>query len=331
MKYFPAIKFVAPYRIYLPDEFFEVMLDGKVAKVKAVPITPNFTAGTLEGHGPNIEISHDIFGSAGRTDFYTVLGEEINIDDQEWKRSVCDRDYELLKLALNYVNRVLTVYRDQDVDKTGATSFHVIELVRGDLSDISLVVVDSELNQVQNFSVNWPGYRRMGFGEAVVRDPVVVDAIRHYLSNGIAVPIERELLTSAQNHLWRQQLRLVPVEANTAFESYSYSALKRAVPETALPDSSDLFTKLQELEKVFLSKNSATSKCIENWFDISVPGWKGLINPSLKQWHGSCYELRNRVIHRGYNSVTMEEAEAALKATRVVISMIERLLLDSSS
>lgn len=325
---YPAVSFVAPYRIYVPDEFFHVLVDGRFVQVKAVPLPPIASLGGSQVDGQNVEIAHDIFGFAGRTRFYIVLDESINVDAEDWKGLICERDHEIVETALNVVNRLLAVYRDQDVNKIGVASFHVIELVRGDLSDISLVVVDDEFNQVTEFAVRWPGFRSMGFGDAVLREPQIVDAIRGHLASGIDIPIERELLTSARNHLWRQQLRLVPVEATTAFESYSFSALRRADPGNSLPDSSDAFKKLLELERVFSSAASANTKLFNNWFDPTQPGWKGLQNPALKRWHSSCYELRNKVIHRGYNSVTRAEAKAALTDTQSAIAMVEQCIAD---
>jgi hypothetical protein len=328
MNHHPAVSFVAPYRIYVPDEFFHALVDGRSAQVKAVPIPPIVSASASQVHGQNVEIAHDIFGFAGRTQFYIVLDENIDVGAQDWKKAICERDHEIVEIALNVVNRLLAVYRDQDVNRIGVASFHVVELVRGDLSDISLIVVDDELNQVPEFSVTWPGFRSMGFGDAVLREPQIVEAIRGHLASGTEISIERELLTSARNHLWRQQLRLVPIEANTAFESYAFSALKRADPGNTLPDSSDAIKKLLELERVFSSAAAENGKLFNSWFDPAQPGWKGLQNPALKRWHSSCYELRNKVIHRGYNSVTTAEANAALTDTQSAIAMVEQCIAD---
>jgi hypothetical protein len=120
----------------------------------------------------------------------------------EWQQVICQRDQELVEAALGVVNRLLAVYRDQDINKIGVSSFQVIELVRGDLSDISLVVVDDELRQITDFSITWPGFHSMGLGSAVERDSSVIQAIRGYLASGTEITIERELLTSARNHLW---------------------------------------------------------------------------------------------------------------------------------
>ena len=328
MNHYPAVSFVALFRIYVPDEFYHVLVDGRSAKVKAVPIPPIASGSASQVHGQNVEIAHDIFGFAGRTHFYIVLDETIDVGAQDWKKVVCQRDHEIVEKALYVANRLLAVYRDQDVNRIGVASFHVFEVIRGDLSDISLVVVDDELNQIPEFAVMWPGFRSMGFGDAVLREPQIVDAIRSHLASGIEIPIERELLTSARNHIWRQQLRLVPIEANTAFESYAFSALKRADPENTLPDSSDVIKKLLELESVFSSGAAENAKLFNIWFDPAQPGWKGLLNLALKRWHSSCYELRNKVIHRGYNSVTTAEANAALTDTQSAIAMVEQCIAD---
>ncbi|QLQ31483.1 MAG: hypothetical protein HZT40_07615 [Candidatus Thiothrix singaporensis] len=258
--------------------------------------------------------------------FYVVLDELIDVSDPGWKQAICDRDHELVAIALGAVNRMLAVYRDIDVNRIGASSFHVIELVRGDLSNISVVVVDETLNQISDFSVTWPGYRTMGFGEAITREPKVVDAIRTCLASGTEIPMERELLTSARNHHWRRQLRLVPVEANTAFESYAFSALKRAAPGAVFPDSIDVFRKLQELDSALANAAAVNSKTFTRWFDPAIQGWKGLLCAELKLWHSGCYELRNKVIHRGYNVVTEGEADAAIKHTMTAISMVENCI-----
>jgi hypothetical protein len=323
MSHHPAIQFIAPYRIYVPDEFFRVLIGSIAAHVKAVPLPPAGVAGASQIHGQNVEIVHDIFGFGGRTQFYVVLGETVDVSDSSWTKTVCARDGEFVEAALRAVNRLLAVYRDLDVNRIGVRSFHVIELVRGDLSDISLIVVDDELDQFGDFAITWPSYRTVGVGQAIMRDVAVIDAIRAQLASGSEISIERELLTSAQNHLWRRQLRLVPVEANMAFESYAYSALKRAAPSNTLPDSSDVFKKLQELDAALAAAASIKSKQFIRWFDATMQGWKGLRSVELREWHGNCYALRNKVIHRGYNAVTAAEADVAIKNTRAAIAMID--------
>lgn len=326
MSYHPAVSFVAPYRIYTTQEFFQVLVGGVAVRVKAVPLPPIASDTAPQVTGEDVEIAHDIFGFAGRTQFYVVLSEVVNTNDPDWKQEICSRDREFVAFALQAVNRLLAVYRDQDVNRIGVRSFHVIELVRGDVSDIKLVIVDDDFNQFPDFLVAFPGYGSMGLGGAVTRDSSITNAIRINLANGSEIPVERELLTSARNHLYRRQLRLVPVEANTAFESYTFSALKRADPGTALPDSSDVYKKLEELESVFVKAATSQAVSFTRWFDSSKPGWKGLLSAELKQWHINCYELRNKVIHRGYNAVTVAEAQESIAHTDEAIAMIEQCI-----
>ena len=40
MKHHPTVAFVAPYRLYLPIDFFDVLVDEQIARVKAVPLPP---------------------------------------------------------------------------------------------------------------------------------------------------------------------------------------------------------------------------------------------------------------------------------------------------
>lgn len=327
MTYHPAVTFIAPYRIYLPDEFFAVLGKNNTnSHVKAVPLPPLSNTGPSQVHGPNIEIRHDIFGFAGRTQYCVMLGEAIDTGRVDWKKDVCERDKEFVDAALEAVNRLLSVYRDRDINRIGVSSFHVIELVRDDLSDITLVVVDNELNQLPEPTVTWPGYRSIGIGDCVIRETSVIEKIRADLLSGAEIPIHREILTSAQNHLWRKQLRLVPVEANTAFESYAFSALKSIDPQNTLPDSSNLFEKLTALDSVFKSAAARNSLQYSDWFDQTIKGWKGLLVSPLKEWHVHCYELRNKIIHKGYNTVTQLEAKEALIKTRGAITFVEQCI-----
>lgn len=321
-----AVQFVAPYRIYVPDQFFTVKTDSGSVRVKAVPFPPIQSAGSTQVHGSNVEIIHDIFGFGGRTQFFVVLDQTVDLTDIAWKKKICDQDHATVAAALRAVNRVLEVYRDQDINRIGVRSFHALPLVRGDLSDISLVVVNDALDQVPDFSITWPGFRTMGFGESVVRDVNIASNIETHLKENIAVPIHRELMSSAQNYLWRGQYRLVPVEVNTAFETFSLSALLRIDPHNALPDTSDVYTKLTSLQTAISVVAQHNGQPPVVWFDSSIPGWKGLLNPELLQWHADCYALRNKVIHRGYNSVQKSEAKASIDATIGAMKYIEGFL-----
>lgn len=322
----PAVQFVAPYRVYIPDVFFAVRTNEGNVRVKAVPLPPIRSAGASQVHGAGVEIPHDIFGFAGRTMFFVLLSQAVDIADPAWKQKICGHDRALVDSSLRAVNRVLEVYRDKDVNSIGIRSFHVLPLVRSDLSDVRLVVVDDELNEIPDFAVSWPGFRTMGFGSTVQRDAKVTADITTYLRDGIPIPIHQELMSSAQNSYWRGQYRLVPVEANTAFETFALSALLRLDPQNSLPDSSDLLSKFNALEAAIVAHSRRRGTVPPAWFDRSIPGWRGLSCPELLEWHANCYSLRNRVIHRGYNSVTDAEASAALGSTSNVLTYVEGLI-----
>lgn len=329
--HYPVIEFVAPYRIYIPDRFFQVKADDGTIRIKAVPLPPIQSIGASQVHGTNIEIIHDIFGFAGRTKFCVVVGQTVDLTDATWKTKLCEQDNKLVDLALRAVNRLLEVYRDRDVNRIGVRSFHVLELVRGDLSDVRLVVVDDDLRVVPEFAISWPGFHSVGFGDAVLRDDSVISSIETYLIQNIPIPIERELLSSARNHLWRNQFSLVPIEANTAFETFAYSALLRVDPNASLPDTSDACTKLKSLQTAISLTAQKNTKGPVIWFDPSLDGWKGLVNPELLQWHNACYSLRNKVIHRGYNSVQQTEAQASLDASINAMSYIDTCISQATA
>jgi hypothetical protein len=101
-----------------------------------------------------VEILHDIFGYAGRTKFCLILDEEVDISSNEWRNAIANRDHEILVLAIAFTNRLLEVYRDRDKNGIGEDSFHIIPLVRADLSKIRIVVVDDDLNEFADFAIS---------------------------------------------------------------------------------------------------------------------------------------------------------------------------------
>lgn len=309
-----AIEFTAPFRIYLPERFFGVRLFGQGAQVKAVALPPVSVNSGVQVSGRNVEIPHDIFGFAGRTRFYVVLDQAIDTTHEDWKARVCADDHKILALAIKFVNRVLEVYRDSDRSSLGAESFHIVPLVRQDLSGVRIVVVDAELNEFPDFAITWPVFYSVGMGGAVDRPAQVVTEIENALLTGIPVPVERELVSSARNHMWRQLYRFVPVEVNTAFESFVPLVISKLDPLVNLPDTLDLYRKLLKLEGVISDRLTAKGEPALSWFSTPSDGWKTLIHPTLLRWHSDCYCLRNKIIHRGYNNVQREEADHALQA-----------------
>jgi hypothetical protein len=138
----PGVEFIAPFRIYLTEKFFTVNIESGNSLVKPIAIPPISTEEGVQVHGRQIEISHDIFGFAGRTKFAVMLDYEIDVKLANWKQAFSDKEAVFIDLALFSVNRMLEVYRDQDRNNLNEKSFHVIPLVRTDLSDIRLVAVD---------------------------------------------------------------------------------------------------------------------------------------------------------------------------------------------
>lgn len=318
----PGIEFIAPFRIYLPEEFFEVSFEGKTSVVKPSPLPPIYTIGT-QPHGSNIEISHDIFGYAGRTHFSVVLDEEIEIKSDNWKNEFLENEGRFINLAITFVNRMLEIYRDQDRNNLDEKSFHIIPLVKTDIYDIRLFAIDENLKEVDGFVVRKPSFHRVGFGNAVHRKPEITAEIKKWLKDGISLPIYRELMNSSLNYIWRGQYRLVPVEANTALESFIPEIIYLLNPNINRSELGNLYDKLLKLEGVLstLLLNSGFDSL--SWFSKPSDGWKTLVQSELKEWYDDCYSIRNRVIHEGYNKVTRQEAEKAYKAALSAINYIQ--------
>ncbi len=326
----PGIEFIAPFRIYLPEDFFEVTLEGRILLVKPIALPPIQVART-QAHGKNIEVSHDIFGYAGRTQFAVVIDEEIDIKSDNWKTDLADNEFRIIDLALMSANRMLEVYRDQDRNNLDEKSFHVMPLVKTDIYDIRLFALDENLNEIEGFVVREPSFHRVGFGPAVERKPEIVAEIRKLLKDGSSLPIYRELMNSALNYIWRGQYRLVPVEANTAFESFIPEIIHLLDPSINRSKLKDALPKLLKLEDILSVVLSNSNKNTVSWFTKPPKGWKTLTQNEFQKWYDDCYCLRNKVIHEGYNSVTRQEAikayEASLSAINYVQSEVRKIII----
>ena len=326
----PGIEFIAPFRIYLPEDFFEVTLEGRISLVKPIALPPIHVAGT-QAHEKNIEVSHDIFGYAGRTKFSVVLDEEIDVDSDNWKKNFLDNESKFIDFALLSVNRILEVYRDQDRNNLDEKSFHVIQLVKTDIYDIRLVAIDEKLNEIEGFVVRKPSFHRVGFGAAVERKPEIIAEIRKLLKDGSSLPIYRELMNSALNYIWRGQYRLVPVEANTAFESFIPEIIHLLDPHANRSELKNLYTKLLRLEDILSTALSNSIMNTVSWFTKPPDGLKTLAQSEFQKWHDDCYRIRNKVIHEGYNKVTRQEAikayEASLSAINYVQSEVRKIII----
>ena len=319
----PGIEFIAPFRIYLPEEFYEIALENKVHLVKPSALPPVKIDEGTQVHGKNIEISHDIFGYAGRTKFSIIIDEEVDIESGSWKQDFADNESTFIDEAVVAVNRMLDVYRDQDRNNLNEKSFHVIPLVKSDLYDFRLVAVDKLFNEINGFVIRKPSFHRVGFGEAVERKPEVISAISKLLKDGTPIPVYRELLNSALNYIWRGQYRLVPVEANTALESFIPEIIHLLDPSVNRSELTNLYKKLLKLEDVLSVSLDRKKQGTISWFTKPPNGWKTLVQHELKNWYDNCYCLRNKVIHEGYNNVSRKDAIEAYESTLIAINYVQ--------
>jgi hypothetical protein len=149
----------------------------------------------------------------------------------------------------------------------------------------------------------------------------VIANIEALLTSGDVIPIQRELISSAQNHLWRGVYRLVPVEVNTAFESFVPEMITKIDPTVNIVPLRDLYSKILKLQEVLSTALSATGTA--SWFSAPSGGWRTLTDQKLAAWYSDCYLLRNRVIHEGYSTVTQSEAQASLDSMLIARKYIE--------
>jgi hypothetical protein len=319
----PGVEFIAPFRVYVPEEFFEVQLEGKTFLVKPVPLPPATLSEGVQVHGKDIEISHDIFGYAGRTKFSVVIDLEIDISCTNWKNTFCDNEALYIKMSLSSVNRFLEVYRDQDKNGLGEKSFHIIPLVKSDLYNFRLVAIDEQFNEVEDFAIMMPAFHRMGFGTAVQREPEITNNIKMLLKSGNSIPIYKDLLYSALNYIWRGQYRLAPVEANTAFENFLPEIIYRIDQNFNRSEILNLYDKLIRLQGILSLKLINSGYSSVAWFTNPPTGWKTLHQQELKTWYDDCYLLRNKVIHEGYNGVSKEDAVKAYEGAITAINYVE--------
>lgn len=318
----PGVEFTSPFRIYLPEEFFEVKIDNETTLVKPIALPPIHTQGT-QVHGKNIEISHDIFGYAGRTRFVVVVDKNVNNNAHNWKKNFLEQESNYVDLALKSVNRMLEIYRDQDRNNLNEKSFHIIRIVKTDIYDIRIFAVDENIKQIDNFVVTRPSFHRVGFNDAVKRNPEIIKEIKMFLKEGTPLPIYRELLNSALNYIWRGQYRLVPVEANTAFESFIPGAILLLDKKEKRSKEKTLLNKLLKLEDILYSALGDSKQNAISWFDRPLMGWKSITHSAFLKWYNDCYKLRNKVIHVGYKDVTKKEAIKSYEASWEAIDYIQ--------
>lgn len=325
--YNPAVSFVIPFRIYLPENFYEVKIGSREFKVKPQRLPPLKTAQDIEVLGNNVEFLHDIFGYAGRTLFYVLLDYQVDMSTEEDKGNFVKRDKLFINDAVVVINRLLEVYRDQDKNSLGEKSFHITPIVLADISDIRIVLVKDNA-EVQGISVRIPSLRPISFGVATQRSAEVISEITELLRGGTKIPIYREILSSSMNTIWRGLYRLSPVESNTAFEAFISEITLLLDSSTVLPEN--LFGKLVLLESVLNRKFASKSLAVISWFTPEKNGWKSILDPVLISWKDKCYELRGKIIHEGYSQVTLREAvdshETSLGAINYIQGLVQRII-----
>lgn len=274
-------------------------------------------------HGTNIEISHDIFGYAGRTKFTIIIDEEIDIGSEKWQNDFVDNESLFIDVGLMSANRMLEVYRDQDRNNLDEKSFHIIPLVKNDLYDFRIVAVDQRLNEIKGFVIRKPAFHRVGLGATVERKPEIISSIMKLLKDGTSLPVYRELLNSAINYVWRGQYRLVPVEANTALESFIPDIIHLLDPSVDRSALTNLYKKLLKIEDVLSVALTRSNQNTISWFTKPPDGWKTLAQCEMKKWYDDCYCLRNKVIHEGYNNVSRQDAIKAYEGSLSAINYVQ--------
>lgn len=323
-----GVSFIIPFRVYIPENFYEVRIGDKQNIIKPQVLPPIKIGQGLEAHGANIEFSHDIFGYAGRTLCYILLDQQIDISTEVGKKDFAEKDQIFIQDAVIVVNRFLEVYRDQDKDSLGHTSFHIIPIAISDISDIKVFPVKEDKSEEQSICIRIPRLSTMGFRTATKRSAEVISEIAKLLKNGTEIPVYRELLSSSMNAIWKGQYRIAPVEANTAFEAF-VDEITLLLESPMLPDN--LFDKIVLLESVLNHKLTSKSLAAISWFTPQKNGWKSLLDSTLINWKEKCYELRNKVIHKGHSQVTLNEAKDSYEASLQAIAYIRgitRIILE---
>ena len=130
-------------------------------------------------------------------------------------------------------------------------------------------------------------------------------------------------MNSALNYIWRGQYRLVPVEANTAFEGFIPEIIYLLDPKVNRSELVNTYTKLLKLEGILSATLSSSGHNSISWFTKPPDGWKTLFKNELKKWHEDCYSLRNKVIHEGCSTVSKQEAIEAYKSAQSAIMYVQ--------
>lgn len=317
----PLVSFEIPYRLYLPEGVLPVKLNDGLygVQIDYAPVG-QVQNGIVAPSGPNVEYSRDVFGYAGRSHVHVIIPEQVDVLSDEGKKRFCDNEEKYISAALAAVNRVVEIYAQFDVNKLGEPSVHVLSITKRYITNTSLIAVDEELNQVSDLAVMLPiGFRPVSQGD-VKRTDEVSRRILRYLADGKNVHIYRQLITGALGNLWRQVYRLVPIEASTAVEAFLPLAIERIDASVTVDPELYVYEKLRLLQSTINAKIPAEKQL--SWFAPGTKGWKGLSSTEITDWHGKCYEMRNKIIHRGYSDVTHKDAQDAINSATILINYI---------
>ncbi|WP_459482092.1 hypothetical protein [Clostridium saccharoperbutylacetonicum] len=322
---FVCVEFIIPFRIYLPEKFYKVNLKGRFFNVKPIPIVPESVSDGVNFCGKDLELNHDIFGYAGRTKFIIILDYKLSQNSENDKNFFFDNEQCFLDESISAVNRVLEVYGDMDRNNMNEKSFHIIPIVKYDLNTLRIILVDENFDKIEGISIFKPVSSTISLNDVVERKKDVIDDIEQILLEGTIIPIYRILINSSLNYIWRGVYRLVPVESNTAFESFIPEVTKIFNKNYEYGENDGLLKKLKDLEVVINKKLEENKYDSISWFDYSgnKNGWNSLIEPNLLEWKHKCYELRKKVIHEGFNEVSRTEAIEAHNASCNAIKYIQ--------
>lgn len=323
---YPYISFVIPYALYLPDDVYPVNLKGEVIHVRTFFLPAGPQPDSIHIAGPNVELLNDVFGYAGKTKFEFLFvnrpTSQAYLSDEEEK--------ELLQDSLNVCNRIIEVYRAYDRNSLGLYSFHVIPLAIHDLSMKTFGLANENFNIKPDSKVVRPLRNTVAVGpEAVRRSDDILKEIKAKLLAGDPIRLETLLLRSAQNHFWRSEYWIVPIEMNTAFETVITRVLRKAMQllGKACPIPDAFFDRLVHTQKYVNQLRQKNELEEIQWLDNNSSGWRNFrACPEIMAWKTRCYELRCRVVHEAYLDVTEEEAKASIHVSVQAIEYIYNLL-----
>ncbi|MDO9531678.1 MAG: hypothetical protein Q7O12_06055 [Deltaproteobacteria bacterium] len=336
----PCVTFILPFCLHIPDDYYDILHEDDLYRAKTTFIVKSETAHSpMTSAGP-WGLGHDTFGRMGNTKLNIIFINKIELPNLSFftkpdftekdliKYNIWrDKEEDYINIALKVCNRILEVYRDQD-KRLDEPSFHIFPVTLADISDARFYLLDEEFKRIFYGGIRPYPKGMMGISG---RTPEVIKIIKEMLVSNTQVPFWRVLIRNAQNYLWRENYRLVPVEMNTAFEFVINETLNKYIIMYLYKQKPTTFLDKLILLQFFINdyRSIMGNKPIEWAPQSNQGGWRSLPSVSGRQevvnWYLNCYLLRNKVIHEGYNNVTRVEAEQALNSTESAITFIFEL------